>query len=85
ERDRRLAADLPWFVAEARQLFTADEIEHHLQRLERQLTADAETADAEFVGDPGDEDAERPEQYQARVDRFKKIAELMRAPVLGTS
>jgi len=80
ERDRRLAADLPWFVAEARQLFTADEIQHHLQRLERKLTDDAE-----FVGDPSDDIAERPEHYQARVDTFQKIAELMRAPVLGTS
>ena len=80
EQDRHLAADLPWFVAEARQLFTAEEIEHHLQRLERQLVEEAE-----FVGDPNDEDAERPEAYQARVETFKKIAELMRAPVLGTS
>jgi hypothetical protein len=79
-RDRSLAADLPWFVAEARKLFTADEIEHHLSRLERELSQQAE-----FVGDPDDDLAERPEQYQARVETFRKIAELMRAPVLGTS
>ena len=80
ERDRRLAADLPWFVAEARKLFTADEIEHHFRRLERKLADEAE-----FVGDPDDEDAERPEDYQTRVNRFQKIAEFMRTLVLGTS
>lgn len=80
ERDRRLAADLPWFVAEARKLFTADEIEHHLQRLERKFVEEAE-----LVGDLDEDDAERPEDYQARVNRFRKIAEFMRAPVLGTS
>ena len=38
--DRQLAADLPQFVAEARRLFTPEEISSHLGRLERQLIED---------------------------------------------
>lgn len=78
--DRQLAADLPQFVAEARRLFTPEEISSHLGRLERQLIEESE-----FVGDPTDEFAERPEQYQLRADTFQTIAEFMKAPVLGTS
>lgn len=78
--DRQLAAGLPRFVAEARRLFTAEEIASHLVRLERQLIEEAE-----FVGDPADELAERPEQYQARADTFQTVAEFMKAPILGTS
>lgn len=79
-RDRRFAADLPKFVAEARRLFTAEEIAGHLKRAERQLIEEAE-----FVGDPTDELAERPEQYQARADTFRVMADSLKAPVLGTS
>ena len=79
-RDRRFAAELPKFVAEARRLFTAEEIAGHLKRVERRLIEEAE-----FVGDPTDELAERPEQYQARADTFRIVADLLKAPVLGTS
>ncbi len=78
--NRQLAADLPRFIAEARRLFTAEQIVSHLARLERQLIEEAE-----FVGDPADELAERPEQYQVRADTFQTVAEFMKAPVLGTS
>ena len=79
-RDRQFAAELPKFVAEARRLFTGEEITGHLKRVERQLIEEAE-----FVGDPTDELAERPEQYQARADTFQMVADLLKAPVLGTS
>ncbi len=79
-RDRKLAADLPRFVAEVRCLFTAEETASHLQRLERRIIEDAD-----LVGDPDDEWAERPEDYQNRVAVFQRIAEFMKAPVLGTS
>lgn len=79
-RDRRFAAELPKFVAEARRLFTAEEITGHLKRVERQLIEEAE-----FVGDPTDDLAERPEQYQARADTFRVVADLLSVPVLGTS
>ncbi len=78
--DPRLAAELPRFVAEARCLFTTEEIGSLLARLERQLADEAD-----LVGDPEDEFAERPEAYHTRVAIFQRIAEFMKAPALGTS
>ena len=60
--------------------FTAEEIGGHLAQLERRIADEAD-----LVGDPEDEFAERPEDYQARVAVFQRIAEFMKAPALGTS
>lgn len=79
-RNRELASNLPQFVAEARRIFTPEEIETHLARIERNLVEEAE-----YVGDPDGDFAERPERYQEHVDTFRTIAEFLRAPTLGTS
>ena len=71
---------LPRFVSSVREMFTPEEIEEHLARLERQRLefelADMEDEEPEF-GDP------RAATERAR--QFDLVKELRTAPALGTS
>ncbi|MBM3536127.1 MAG: hypothetical protein FJX60_24220 [Alphaproteobacteria bacterium] len=74
------ARELPRFVAKVRRMFTPEEIQVHIERIEReQIERDADvTVDDDFVG-------ESPVTIAARSRRFETIKEFLTVPQLGTS
>ena len=74
------ARALPQFVSELRRMFTPEEIEEHLARVERErLQRDMDAMD---VYDPELDDPAAP---AAEARRFEFVRELLTAPALGTS
>ena len=74
------ARALPQFVSELRRMFTPEEIEEHLARIERErLQRDMDAMD---VYDPGLDDLAAS---AAGARRFEFVKELLAAPSLGTS
>ncbi len=74
------ARELPRFVAKVRRMFTPEEIQAHIERIEReQIERDADvTVDDDFVG-------ESPVTIAERSRRFETIKEFLTVPQLGTS
>ena len=80
EEHPEFAQALPQFVSELRRMFTSEEIEEHLARVE---SARLERAmDAMDVYDPEMDDLAASE---AEARRFEFVRELLTAPALGTS
>ena len=80
EERPEFARALPQFVSELRRMFTSEEIEEHLARVE---SARLERAmDAMDVYDPEMDDLAASE---AEARRFEFVKELLTAPALGTS
>jgi hypothetical protein len=76
------ARELPRFVAEVRRIFSPEEIQDHLARIEREDRAATEAASGEEI----DWDTfETPEMIAARRARFLALKELLTAAQLGTS
>ena len=75
------ARELPRFVAEVRAIFSAEEIQHYLDDLERMAAFEDEQAAAE--GD-GDFVMDTPEQRAAARARLAHIKDLLTSSVLGT-
>ena len=76
------ARELPRFVAEVRNIFSAEEITVYLGHLER---TDVQQEEALLNADPDDEVLfETPEKRAARRARFAGLKELLTAGVLGT-
>ena len=74
------ARALPQFVSELRRMFTPEEIEEHLARVENERLQRA--MDAMDVYDPELDDHAAP---AAEARRFELVKELLTAPALGTS
>ena len=74
------ARALPQFVSELRRMFTPEEIEEHLARIERERLQRA--MDAMDVYDPELDDLAAP---AAEARRLEFVKELLTAPALGTS
>ena len=80
EAHREFARALPQFVSELRRMFTPEEIEEHLARIERErLQRDMDAMD---VYDPELDDLAAS---AAEARRFEFVKELLTAPALGTS
>ena len=80
EEHPEFARALPQFVSELRRMFTPEEIEEHLARIERErLQRDMDAMD---VYDPELDDL-AASAVEAR--RFEFVKELLTAPALGTS
>ena len=80
EEHPEFARALPQFVSELRRMFTSEEVEEHLTRIERErLQRDMEAMD---VYDPEMDDPAAP---AAEARRFEFVKELLTAPALGTS
>jgi hypothetical protein len=74
------ARELPRFVAEVRRLFSADEIQRHVARIER------EEATEDGSGELVDlEDFETRERIAERRNRFAVLKELLTSAQLGAS
>ena len=80
EEHPEFARALPQFVSEIRRMFTAEEIEEHLERVENERLQRA--MDAMDVYDPKLDDLAASAD-EAR--RFASVKELLTAPALGTS
>lgn len=80
EGHSEFARALPQFVSELRRMFTLEEIEEHLARIERERLERA--LDAMDVYDPEMDDLAAP---AAEGRRFEFVRELLTAPALGTS
>ncbi len=80
EEHPEFARALPQFVSEIRRMFTAEEIEEHLARVENERLQRA--MDAMDVYDPELDDLAASAD-EAR--RFAFVKELLTAPALGTS
>ena len=80
EDHSEFARALPQFVSEIRRMFTPEEIEEHLARIERERLQRA--MDAMDVYDPELDDLAAP---AAEARRFEFVKELLTAPALGTS
>ena len=74
------ARALPQFVSELRRMFTAEEIEEHLARVENERLQRA--MEAMDVYAPELDDLAAP---AAEARRFEFVKELLTAPALGTS
>ncbi len=80
EEHPEFARALPRFVSELRRMFTPEEIEEHLARIERErLQRDMDAMD---VYDPELDDLDAS---AAEGRRFEFVKELLTAPALGTS
>ena len=75
------ARELPRFVAEVRDMFSAEEIGHYLDHLERMAAFEDELSPAE---DDGDILMETAEQRTAARARLAQIKDLLTSPMLGT-
>lgn len=75
------ARELPRFVAEVRKIFSAEEIRHYLDHLERMAAFEDKQAFAE--GD-GDLVMDTPEQRAAARARLAQLKDLLTSNVLGT-
>ncbi len=71
---------MPQFVSKLRSMFTPEEIEEHLARVENERLQRA--IDAMDVFDPELDDLAAP---AAEERRFEFVKELLTAPALGTS
>ena len=80
EEHPEFARALPRFVSELRRMFTPEEIEEHLARVESARLQRA--MDAMDVYDPEMDDLAAP---AAEARRFEFVKELLTAPALGTS
>ncbi len=80
EEHPEFAQALPQFVSELRRMFTPEEIEEHLARVESARLQRA--MDAMDVYDPELDDLAAP---AAEAHRFEFVKELLTAPALGTS
>ena len=80
EENPEFARALPQFVSELRRMFTPEEIEEHLARIENERLQRA--LDAMDVYDPELDDLSAP---AAEARRFEIVKELLTAPALGTS
>ena len=80
EEHPEFAQALPQFVSRVRDMFTPEEIEEHLARIERQRLERA--MDAMDVYDPELDDLAASD---AEARRFESVKELLTAPALGTS
>ena len=75
------ARELPRLVAEVRNIFSAEEIRHYLDHLERMAAFEDKHASAE--GD-GDLVMDTPEQRAAARARLAQLKDLLTSNVLGT-
>ena len=75
EEHPEFAQALPQFVSRVRDMFTSEEIDEHLARIERDM-------DAMDVYDPELDDLAASD---AEARRFEFVKELLTAPALGTS
>ena len=83
--DPEFARELPRFVARVRGLFTPQEIQTHLDRIERERSEyDADIEEAGF-GEEDDLIIESPAAAVARARRFAVNKELLTAAELGTA
>jgi len=82
EREPKLARQLPRFVSEVRCIFTMDEIQTHLARIEREQER-APLGEEEWGDD--EEFHDDPEISAARARSFVLIKQLLLAPQLGTA
>ncbi|MDE2791883.1 MAG: hypothetical protein OXI81_15870 [Paracoccaceae bacterium] len=80
EEHPEFARELPQFVSELRRMFTPEEIEEHLARIERERLQRA--MDAMDVYDPELDDLDAS---TAEARRFEFVKEMLAAPTLGTS
>ena len=80
EENPEFARALPQFVSELRRMFTPEEIEEHLARVESARLVRA--MDAMDVYDPELDDLAASD---AEARRFEFVKELLTAPSLGTS
>ena len=80
EEHPEFARALPQFVSELRRMFTPEEIEEHLTRIERERLQRA--MDTMDVYDPELDDLAAS---AAEARRFEFLRELLAAPALGTS
>jgi hypothetical protein len=75
------ARELPRFVAKVRSIFSAGEIRHYLEHLERMAALEDEQAPA------GDDDGfvmDTPEQRAAGRARLTQLKDLLTSNILGT-
>ncbi len=80
EEHPEFARALPQFVSELRRMFTPEEVEEHLARIERERVQ--RDMDAMDVYDPELDDLAAS---AAKARRFEFVKELLAAPALGTS
>jgi len=82
-RRPEFARELPRFVAGVRSLFTPEELQIHIARIEHERMArEALSAEIEEEDDPF---RESPEAAAERARQFSTIKELLTAAELGTS
>ena len=74
------AQALPRFVSRVRGMFTPEEVQEHLSRIERRRLELGEAAMEDE--EPGFEDAKASAE---RAQQFELVRELLTAPALGTS
>jgi len=81
EDDPDFAAELPAFVAEIRRIFSADEIHHFLDQLERRkfLAPTEPEPDLDDIDDPDEEETwlENPVMAAEELLRFSRIRQLL--------
>ncbi len=77
------ARELPRFVARVRSLFTPEELQTHIARIERDRTV--RKAPSSKIEDEGDRFRESLQAATERARRFSLIKELLTAAELGTS
>jgi hypothetical protein len=78
---REFARELPAFVAEVRRIFSWQELNEHLSRMERELELAGPADDA----DPDDDFADPPALVAARRQQFDRMKQMLLAELLGTS
>ena len=82
-RRPEFARELPRFVARVRGLFTPEELQTHIARIEHErMVQEARSAEIEEEDDPF---RESPEAAAERARQFFAIKELLTAAELGTS
>jgi hypothetical protein len=81
-RRPEFARELPRFVARVRALFTPEELQTQIARIEHEQAREALSADIEEEDDPF---RETPEAAAERARLFSTIKELLTAAELGTS
>ena len=82
-RRPEFARELPQFVARVRSLFTPEELQSHIARIEyERIAREALSAEIEEQDDPF---RESPEATAERTQQFSTLKELLTAVELGTS
>jgi hypothetical protein len=81
---REFARELPGFVAEVRRLFSWQELNEHLSRMEQELERADSAEDADNT-DPEDDFADPPALVAARRERFDIMRQMLLEERLGTS